>query len=96
MSSDDFLLRGGRLDYINHRPIAAIVYRRDQSVINCFLWPEPGESQAANEFQGKGYNVIAWRHDNLRFHLISELASAELKLLQTRLMTPDPAREPSD
>jgi anti-sigma factor RsiW len=54
MSSDDFLLRGGRLDYINHRPVAAVVYRRNQSVINCFLWLEPGEPQATNEFQAKG------------------------------------------
>src|SRR5436190_4495313 len=39
LTAEGLPLIGGRLDYINNRPVAAIVYRQEEPVINLDTWP---------------------------------------------------------
>ena len=42
-----FTLLGGRLDYVDAKPVAAIVYRRRVHIINLFCAPAPGSGNRA-------------------------------------------------
>jgi len=86
LASDGFPLVGGRLDYIDHRTVAALVYRRRDHVINLFIWPEDGEKPLRLEAQ-QGYNVAYYKHGGMEYWAVSDLGQAELKEFVARLMS---------
>jgi mycothiol system anti-sigma-R factor len=75
-----FPLIGGRLDYANGRPVAALVYGRQKHLINVFVWPaqsNPSELTGIRTIQG--YNLVFWWHDGMDFCAASDLNVAELR-----------------
>jgi anti-sigma factor RsiW len=80
-ANDGFALQGGRLDIIEGRPVAALVYARRGNLINVFIWstPEPDVSPHAGSRQG--YQWIDWRKGYLDFCAVSDAAPADLEQL---------------
>jgi anti-sigma factor RsiW len=79
-ASQGFPLIGGRLDYVNHRPVAAMIYGRRKHVINLFCWPATGEPSAAlQRFHGQGYHLVHWVKPGMEFWAVSDLNAAELQ-----------------
>ena len=68
---------GGRLDYLDGRPVAALVYRRDKHLIDLFVWPDAAAA-APSKRTVNGYNVVAWAGGGMRFQAVSDLNAAEL------------------
>jgi anti-sigma factor RsiW len=81
-----FPLAGGRLDFLDGRTAAALVYRRRQHVINLFVWPaaDGGES-GVKTLSRRGYNLAHWTETGLNFWAVSDLNADELRDF-TRLM----------
>jgi anti-sigma factor RsiW len=76
-----FPLAGGRLDYLDNRPVAVLVYRYRQHVIDLFIWPEQdGRGDASSKLvSSKGYNVLRWREGGMAFWAISDVDAGEMK-----------------
>src|SRR5438270_162015 len=61
LTAQGFTLIGGRLDYVDARPVGALVYRRRLHVINLFVAQTAGtEPHAARTETFQGFNVRSW------------------------------------
>jgi len=79
LAKDDFTLKGGRLDYLGERPVAALVYQRRKHFVNLFIWPSSAASTAGpTQLSRQGYHLIQWTESGLSFWAISDLNEAEL------------------
>jgi len=79
LTAQGFTLLGGRLDYADAKPVAAIVYRRRIHVINLFCAPAPGASRRAAKIESlQGFNVRRWTDNGLNLWAVSDLAVDEL------------------
>ena len=80
LTAQGFTLLGGRLDYIDGKPVAAIVYRRRVHVINLFVAQAAGAGHArARDETVQGFNTLRWSDQGLRFIAISDINADELQ-----------------
>ncbi|HEV3142658.1 MAG TPA: anti-sigma factor [Gemmataceae bacterium] len=80
LAEQGYPLAGGRLDYVDARPAAALVYHRRDHVINLFIWPRTIEGDAAiTTTLRRGYSVVHWSKDGLNFWAVSDLNAEELR-----------------
>jgi anti-sigma factor RsiW len=74
-----FPLVGGRLDYLQGRAVAALVYQRRQHIINVFVWPAPDKGIASEEPSVRqGYNLVHWNASGMTFWAVSDLNRNDL------------------
>ena len=90
LASDGFPLVGGRLDYLEGRQVAALVYQRRKHFINVFVWPgAPGSSSIQIIEPRQGYNMMRWSRGGFQFWAISDVNAQDLadfvRLLQARI-----------
>jgi len=79
LTEKGFRLIGGRLDYLDNRPVAALVYQRNQHFINLFVWPSNNTGiRQEDQLTRQGYNLIHWTQSGMTYWLVSELNLTEL------------------
>ena len=79
LTAQGFTLIGGRLDYVDAKPVAAIVYRRRVHVINLFCAPAPGSSKRSAVMESlQGFNVRRWSENGIDLWAVSDLNPDEL------------------
>lgn len=80
LDSLGFPLLGGRVDYVENRPVAVVVYGRRQHVINVFSWPAAtGAPLAPAASTEHGYHLVHWRTEGLELWAVSDLNLSELQ-----------------
>ncbi|MGA8144306.1 MAG: anti-sigma factor [Candidatus Acidiferrales bacterium] len=80
LAEDGYPLVGGRLDYVDHRAVAALVYQRQQHLINVFVWPEDKRTDEALRSKSvDGYNMIFWERGGMYLCAVSDLNTGELQ-----------------
>jgi anti-sigma factor RsiW len=96
LAAQGFPLKGGRLDYLAARPVAALIYGRQQHIINVFIWPTPGTPDSAPQAETRqGYNLVHWIRAGMTYWAASDLNPAELQDFVTLLQNPPAAAPPS-
>lgn len=84
LAAEGLPLVGARLDYIEGRPVAALVYQAGQHVINLFVWPAPTEKAAAPRTMARrGYNIVHWNEGGMQAWAVSDLNPGELQAFAT-------------
>jgi anti-sigma factor RsiW len=85
LKDQGFPLVGGRLDFADHRTVAAIVYRRGRHLINLFVWPARGAGGPEQVHAGEGYTLRHWRSGGLTFWAVSDVNPNDLALFEQQL-----------
>ncbi|HKU98690.1 MAG TPA: anti-sigma factor [Vineibacter sp.] len=84
LTTDGFPLVGGRVDVIDGRKTAVLVYQRNRHLIALFLWPDT-EGQSLRREIHNGFGLRRWSHGGFAFHAIADLALSDLDRLAAAL-----------
>ena len=72
-------LVGGRLDVLERRNVAAIIYQRRKHYINLFIWPSDTESLYGHLYNQNGYHALGWTKSGMNYLAVSELGEKEFR-----------------
>lgn len=82
LAEQGFPLLGGRLDYINEKTVAALVYKHRLHTINVFIWPATSDAnKTLTTATHKGINVKAWQDSGMQFWAVSDVGMGDLEKL---------------
>jgi len=80
LSSEGFPLIGGRLDYLDNRPVAALVYGRRKHFINLFIWPAAADAtRAPKTMTRQGYQLLHWADSDFNYWAVSDVNINDLQ-----------------
>ena len=80
LADKEFPLQGGRIEYLGNRPVAVLVYRHLEHIINVFTWPSGNDSELSNKrVMRQGYNVIFWTRSGMECCAVSDLDINDLQ-----------------
>jgi anti-sigma factor RsiW len=85
-ANEGFALQGGRLDVVDERSVAVLVYASTGHLINVFVWPTQGRDTSPRVGSRQGYQWVDWRKGRIEFCAVSDARTSDLQQLQ-RLFT---------
>ncbi len=78
LSAEGFPLVGGRLDFVDDRPAAALVYQRNKHFINVLVWHSDARDRSPESLERLGYHLIHWVDNGRSVWVVSDLNAKEL------------------
>lgn len=92
LAAQGFPLVGGRLDYIDERPVAALVYQHQLHTINVFVWPVRADAQTMlDSASRRGINVTTWKTGGMQFWAVSDMNAKDLQKFSQLLRQMQPS-----
>ena len=80
LSGECFPLIGGRLDYLDNHPVAALIYQRRKHFINLFIWPTAaGTTETKKTMTRQGYHLLHWVDPDFNYWAVSDVSDSELQ-----------------
>lgn len=74
LSDHDITLTGGRLDYLDHRIVAVLLYKHKDHVISVFIWPASSTEETPTQFVlHQGFQLAHWRQGGMNYWAVSDL-----------------------
>jgi anti-sigma factor RsiW len=83
---------GGRVDYLDGRPVAALVYRQGEHVVNSFIWPVNASNSQPSFASERGFQTAHWSHDGMTHWVISDVNKEEFKAIVAAVQATDVGR----
>jgi len=85
-AADGFPLLGGRVDVMEGKDVAAMVYSHRSHLINLFVRPAEAAS-SVHEATRRGINIVSWSDQGMSFWAVSDLNLAELEQFRALVTT---------
>lgn len=80
LAAEGFPLVGGRLDYVDNRPVAALVFRRREHFINLLTWSSDHKrDERVQSLDKQGYHLFYWTQSGMTYWVVSDLNEKELQ-----------------
>ena len=79
LSGKGFILIGGRLDVIEGKQAAAMVYKRREHVINLWISPAGGSDRGIESSSVEGFHLLHWQQDRMSYWAVSDMNEPELR-----------------
>jgi anti-sigma factor RsiW len=92
LASEGYVLVGGRLDVISSRQAAAIVYKRQQHVINLWVSASGGGVREPELTEVDGFHLLHWQMNGMSYWAVSDLNVGELRAFADLIRTRAQAR----
>ena len=78
-------LLGGRVDYLDGRPVAALVYRQGEHVVDSFVWPTTAADSGVKMSSLRGFRLASWSRQGMSHWLISDVNAEEFAAIVREL-----------
>lgn len=80
---------GGRVDYIDGRAVAALVYREGAHIVDSFVWPAHAADSDVDFSADRGFQIAHWTRAGMRHWVISDVNRDEFRVTVRSLASPD-------
>jgi anti-sigma factor RsiW len=88
-ASRGYALVGGRVDVVDRRRAAVLVYRHGAHLISVFTWAA-GDTRLPAQVMRDGYRVLCWRAADLEYCAVSDAGQEEIATLESLILEATP------
>jgi anti-sigma factor RsiW len=85
LDADGYVLKGGRIDVVDARTAAVLVYQAGRHTVEVFIWPTgPMSATPFQSEQLNGFNLRHWKDASFEVWCVSDMAAEELDKFASR------------